>query len=136
MQTLDKLSTELIAGDCLVACRDGRSRGPTLEETPMTVRTRLAAVAAVALGVTLLASAPAQAADGRCQAAGIATLKSIDAFQAVREDGVSIATAVSLGVTVRDGADISGVPDPIPFQLLLADHRAGDASLFVYPWCE
>ena len=99
-----------------------------------TVTAALAACAAV--GASVLLAAPAQAADGQCQAAGIATLKSIGAFQAVREGGVSIATAVSLGVTVREGADISGVPDPIPFQLLLADHRAGDSSLFVYPWCE
>ena len=104
----------------------------------MTARRTVSAALAVAAaaGAGVLLAAPAQAADGRCQAAGIATLKSIDAFQAVREDGVSIATAVSLGVTVREGADISGVPDPIPFQLLLADHRAADDSLFVYPWCE
>lgn len=44
-------------------------------------------------------------------------------------------TAVSVGVTVREGADLSGVPDPIPLSVVLADHRAGDDSLFVYPWC-
>ncbi len=103
----------------------------------MTSRRRVAATLAVAAaaGASVLMAAPAQAADGQCQAAGIATLKSIDAFKAVQKDGISIATAVSVGVTVREGADISGVPDPIPFQLLLADHRAGDDSLFVYPWC-
>lgn len=100
-------------------------------------RTRIAAAALAAAGLTAVGAGAAQAApaDGRCQAAGIATLKSIGAFKAVRDNGVPIATAVSLGVTVREGADISGVPDPIPFQLLLADHRAGDNSLFVYPWC-
>jgi hypothetical protein len=102
--------------------------------TRRTVSAALALAAAAGAGVLL--AAPAQAADGQCQAAGIATLKSIGAFKAVQEGGISIATAVSVGVTVREGADISGVPDPIPFQLLLADHRAGDASLFVYPWCE
>ena len=34
------------------------------------------------------------------------------------------------------GADISGVAGPVPFSLLLADHRAGDDSLFVHPRCE
>ena len=85
----------------------------------------------------LLAPRPPRPPTGSCQAAGIATLKSIDAFQAVREGGVPIATAVSLGVTVRRGRrHLAACPDPIPFQLLLADHRAGDDSLFVYPWCE
>ncbi len=41
-----------------------------------------------------------------------------------------------LGGTVRQGADISGVAGPVPFSLLLADHRAGDDSLFVHPRCE
>ena len=103
----------------------------------MKTRTRIAATLAAAAGAAAVIAAPAQAApaDGQCQAAGIATLKSIGAFKEVRDNGVGIATAVSLGVTVREGADISGVPDPIPFKLLLADHRAGEDSLFVYPWC-
>jgi hypothetical protein len=42
---------------------------------------------------------------------------------------------VALHVGVREGADISGVPDPLPLSLILADHRAGANSLFVYPWC-
>ena len=99
-------------------------------------RTRLAAVAVAALGATFLAAAPAQAADGRCQAAGIATLKSIDAFEAVRDNGVSVATAVSLGVAPRDGLPEGVTLDTvIPFHTLLADHRAGDDSIFIYPWC-
>ena len=102
-------------------------------------RTRIAATLAAAAGVAALAAAPAQAAtttDGRCQAAGIATLKSIDAFKAVQKDGVSVATAVSLGVTPRDGLPEGFTLDTvIPFQTLLADHRAGDASIFIYPWC-
>ncbi|MFQ6171854.1 hypothetical protein ACK8HX_09630 [Oryzobacter sp. R7] len=100
-------------------------------------RTRLATVAVAALGATLLAAAPAQAADGQCQAAGIATLKSIDAFKAVRDNGVSVATAVSLGVAPRNGLPEGFTLDTvIPFQTLLADHRAGDDSIFIYPWCE
>ena len=50
--------------------------------------------------------------------------------------GSRIATAGSLGVAPRDAdLDLTAVPDPIPLPLLLADHRAGDQSLFVYPWC-
>ncbi|HEX5579762.1 MAG TPA: hypothetical protein VFY43_08865 [Candidatus Limnocylindria bacterium] len=67
--------------------------------------------------------------------AGITTLQSARLLDDVARNGISIETAVSLGVTVRPGTDISGVPNPIPFALLLADHRAGDGSAFVYPWC-
>ncbi len=99
-------------------------------------RTRLAATLAAAAGfVAVVAVAPAQAAqDTDCMRAGIATLKGADLLPAVAKGGVPISFAVDLGVSVRDGADISGVPDPIPFSLLLADHRAGADSLFVYPW--
>ena len=69
--------------------------------------------------------------------AGIKTLQSVQLLDDVARGGIAIATAVSLGVTVRPGADISGVPNPIPFSLLLADHRAGARqALFVYPWCQ
>ena len=67
--------------------------------------------------------------------AGMATLRGAGLLDDAARGGVPISLAVGLGVTVRPGADISGVPDPIPFSTLLADHRAGDASLFVYPWC-
>jgi len=115
-----------------------RQQNPTQSMDSSRAWTRTAAAAGVAGLAAAAFAAPASAApaDGRCQAAGIATLKSIGAFKDVRDNGVAIDTAVSLGVTVREGADISGVPDPIPFKLLLADHRAGDDSLFVYPWCE
>ena len=100
-------------------------------------RARLAAAAAIAaLGGTLVAVAPAQAADGRCQAAGIATLKSIGQFKNVRDNGISVGTAVSLGVAPRNGLPEGFTLDTvIPFQTLLADHRAGDKSIFLYPWC-
>lgn len=95
-----------------------------------------AAAAATALGAGLFAAAPAQAADGRCQAAGIATLKSIGAFKDVRDNGITVGTAVSLGVTPRDGLPAGFTIDTvIDFKTLLADHRAGDSSIFVYPWC-
>ena len=96
------------------------------------------ALAALALTATTMA-APASAAGHRpdtdCMQAGIAVLKDAGLFSAVAKGGLPIETAVSVGVTVREGADISGVPNPIPLSIVLADHRAGDDSLFVYPWC-
>jgi len=40
-------------------------------------------------------------------------------------------------VTVRPGKEgmVGSVPNPIPFSVLLADHRAGSNSIFLYPWC-
>lgn len=101
-------------------------------------RTRIAASVAAAAAIAAVAAAPASAAsaDGRCQAAGIATLKEIGAFKAVRDNGVSVGTAVSLGVAPRNGLPEGFTLDTvIPFHTLLADHRAGDDSLFIYPWC-
>ncbi len=114
-----------------------RRQNPTQALDSARAWTRAAAAVGVAGVAAAAFAAPASAApaDGRCQAAGIAALKSLGAFKEVRDNGIPIATAAMLGVTVRDGADISGVPDPIPFHALLADHRAGDDSLFVYPWC-
>ena len=93
-------------------------------------------VSAALLAITALAG-PAAAAkpDVSCMQAGIKTLQSADLLDDVARDGITIEAAVGLGVTVRPGADISGVPNPIPFSLLLADHRAGDSSAFIYPWC-
>jgi hypothetical protein len=54
---------------------------------------------------------------------------------AVAKDGLPLDTAVAVGITAHPGAAISGVPDPIPFSVVLADHRAGGNSLFAYPWC-
>jgi len=95
----------------------------------LSVATALLATAAFA------GSAAAAQPDVGCMQSGIKTLQSAGLLDDVARDGITIATAVSLGVTVRPGADISGVSNPIPFPLLLADHRAGDTSLFVYPWC-
>ena len=97
------------------------------------------ALAAAALSATV--AMPASAAGGdrpdtECQRAGISVLRDAGLLSAVAKGGLPIDTAVSVGVTVRPGADISGVPDPIPFSVVLADHRAGDNSLFVYPWCD
>ena len=102
--------------------------------------TALKRIIAISLAAGLLATAavagPAAAKqDTGCMHAGLSTLRSAGLLDDVARDGISIATAVSLGVTVRPGADISGVPDPIRLPLLLADHRAGENSLFIYPWC-
>lgn len=106
----------------------------------MNTRTRIATGTAAILGAAIGAVAigsPAEAArpDTACQKAGLSTLQSAGLLDDVARDGLPVATAVALGVTVRDGADISTVPDPLPLSVILADHRAGDGSLFVYPWC-
>lgn len=99
----------------------------------------LLAGAALAAGIGVAGTAAGADAhtkpDTACMQAGMATLKDAGLFSAVARDGLPISTAVAVGVTVRDGADISAVPDPIPLDVVLADHRAGDNSLFVYPWC-
>lgn len=98
----------------------------------------LRTLAATALAATafVLPAGPAQAApDTDCQRAGMNALKSLGVFSAVAKDGLPIATAVAVGVTPREGTDLSALPDPLPLSVVLADHRAGDDSLFVYPWC-
>ena len=97
-----------------------------------------AAVTAAAVALLVVPAAPANAAhaqDTRCMQAGIATLKSAGLFSQVARSGLPIATAVSVGVTPRAGTDVSALPDPLPLSVVLADHRAGDNSLFIYPWC-
>ena len=97
----------------------------------VTLSLTAALLAASVISTSVSAASP----DTGCMKAGIKTLQSARLLDDVARGGISIATAVSLGVTVRPGTDISGVPDPIPFSLLLADHRAGDSSAFLYPWC-
>jgi hypothetical protein len=97
----------------------------------------LSLAAAVLAATTIVGSVAATSRpDVACMQAGIKTLQGAHLLDDVARGGITIATAVSLGVTVRPGADISGVPNPIPFSLLLADHRAGSGSAFVYPWCQ
>lgn len=100
---------------------------------------RMSRIAMVAVTGALLAPVSAAAApakpDTQCQRAGIKTLQSAGLLDDVARNGLPIATAVSLGVAPRAGTDLSAVPDPLPLRVVLADHRAGSKSLFVYPWC-
>ena len=99
-------------------------------------RSILSLAAALLAVITLSGTAAAASRpDVACMQAGIKTLQGARLLDDVARGGIAIDTAVSLGVTVRPGADISGIPNPIPLSLLLADHRAGDGSAFVYPWC-
>lgn len=109
-------------------------RGPTVLTTLK--RTITLSMAAALLATAAVAgSTSAATPDVGCMKAGIKTLQSAKLLDDVARGGIAIETAVGLGVTVRPGADISSVPNLIPFSVLLADHRAGQNSLFVYPWC-
>jgi hypothetical protein len=95
----------------------------------------LAAAALAALGA-VATSAPASAApDTACQKAGLKTLIGARLIDDVARGGLPIATAVALGVEPRGTTDVTALPDPLPLSVVLADHRAGSSSLFVYPWC-
>ncbi len=67
--------------------------------------------------------------------AGMATLRTLGLLDDVARGGLPISLAVGAGVTPRAGTDVSALPDALPLSVVLADHRAGDNSLFIYPWC-
>ena len=97
---------------------------------------KIAAVVAVAATAVAVPAGTASAKpDTSCMRAGIATLKSAGLFSTVAKSGLPIATAVSVGVVPRAGTDVASLPDPLPLSVVLADHRAGGTSLFIYPWC-
>jgi hypothetical protein len=95
-------------------------------------------VAAMALAVagTIATSPSASAAkpDTTCQRAGIATLQGAGLLDDVARGGLPISLALELGVVPRDSTDVSALPDTLPLSVVLADHRAGENSLFIYPW--
>jgi hypothetical protein len=95
-------------------------------------------VAAMALAVagTIATSPSASAAkpDTTCQRAGIATLQGAGLLDDVARGGLPISLALELGVVPRDSTDVSALPDALPLSVVLADHRAGENSLFIYPW--
>ena len=73
----------------------------------------LSLAAALLAAATLVGPAAAARPDVACMQAGIKTLQSARLLDDVARGGIAIETAVLLGVTVRPGADISGVPNPI-----------------------
>ncbi len=93
------------------------------------------AVAAAPTSASAAPAAPAAKPDTACMQAGMATLKSVGLFSTVARSGLPISLAVSYGVAPRAGTDVAALPDPLPLKVVLADHRAGDNSLFIYPWC-
>ena len=95
----------------------------------------VATLALAATGAVVTAQPASAAPDTACQRAGMNVLKSAGLFSTVARDGLPISVAVSVGVVPREGTDVSALPDPLPLSVVLADHRAGDSSLFVYPWC-
>jgi hypothetical protein len=105
------------------------------------MRTTIAALAtlgaalAVTAAPTSASAAPSAKPDTACMQAGMATLKSVGLFSTVARSGLPISVAVSYGVAPRAGTDVAALPDPLPLKVVLADHRAGDNSLFSYPWC-
>ena len=109
-----------------------------------TTRRSIIRTAAVATVAFALAAGPATAAsaksdsarpDTACQKAGMSTLRSLGLLDDVARGGLPIALAVEYGVAPRATTDVASLPDPLPLSVVLADHRAGSASLFMYPWC-
>ena len=97
--------------------------------------TAFTALTATLAPATAAHAAPSHKPDTGCMHAGVKTLQSAMLLDDVARGGLPISTALALGVTPRAGADLTGVPDPLPLSLILADHRAGSRSVFVYPWC-
>lgn len=101
---------------------------------PLLCATALA-TGTMALATPAAASAASARPDTACQQAGLSTLRSAGLLDDVARGGLPISAAQELGVTVRPGSDISGLPAVLPLRTVLADHRAGQRSLFIYPWC-
>jgi hypothetical protein len=103
--------------------------------TSVRVALGTAVLTTAAIGAVVTAQPASAKPDTSCLRAGIATLQGAGLLDDVARDGLPIATAVGLGVLPRAGTDVSTLPDPLPLKVVLADHRAGQDSLFVYPWC-
>jgi hypothetical protein len=95
----------------------------------------IATLALAATGAVVTAQPASAAPDTDCMRSGMGVLKGAGLFSAVARDGLPISVAVSVGVVPREGTDVGALPDPLPLAVVLADHRAGDNSLFIYPWC-
>jgi hypothetical protein len=96
---------------------------------------RSAAASAIALTLVAVPTAAQAKPDTGCMQAGIAALKDAGLLSTVAESGVPLSAALDLGVLPRPTTDVASLPSVLPFSVVLADHRAGDSSLFVYPWC-
>jgi hypothetical protein len=115
----------------------GQSFDKELEMNHTYVRLGLGTLAlGMAVAGTVATATPVSATqDTGCMKAGLRALKGAGLLPQVAREGLPISKAVALGVKPRGGTDVASLPDPLPLSLVLADHRAGDTSLFVYPWC-
>src|SRR3954470_18948328 len=105
-------------------------RGST-KESHMKVFPIAAAAVLASSAVMGTAGSASAAPDTSCMRAGISTLRTAGLLTTVAKNGVPLNYAVQkLGVTVRPGKEglLSSVPNPVPFSVLLADHRAGSNS--------
>lgn len=96
------------------------------------------AITVAALALTATAAVPAAAAghkpDTGCMQAGIGTLIGAGLIDDAAKGGLPIALALDLGVLPRDPAIVGSLPETLPLSVVLADHRAGADSIFIYPW--
>ena len=107
-----------------------------MRTSPTRIGLGVTALALAATGAVVTAQPASAKADSSCLRAGISTLKGAGLLDDVARDGLSVSFAVTeLGVTAREGTDVSALPDTLPLSVVLADHRAGDDSLLIYPWC-
>ena len=116
-----------------------RTQNPAQSQDSARAWVRTLTAATVAGAAAAAFSAPAQAAgpDTECLRAGIATLVAAGLMDDVATGGLSLAYAVdTLEVEPRAGTDVSALPSVLPLRVVLSDHRAGEESLFAYPWCE
>ena len=90
---------------------------------------------AAGAGAVITAPPASASPDTACMRAGLAALKGAGLLPSVARDGLPISVAESEGVAPRSGTDVTSLPDPLPLSVVLADHRAGEDSLFIYPWC-
>jgi hypothetical protein len=106
-----------------------------MQHTTTRIGLGIAAFGLAAAGAVVTAQPASAAPDTACQRAGLKVLKDAGLLPTVASSGLPISLAVSVGVVPREGTDVSALPDPLPLNVVLADHRAGDNSLFLYPWC-
>ncbi|WP_122262004.1 hypothetical protein [Ornithinimicrobium cerasi] len=97
------------------------------------------AIVLAALALTATAAVPAAAKghsrpDTGCMQAGIATLQGAGLMGEVAKNGLPVSLALALDVAPRDPSIVPSLPETLPLSVVLADHRAGGDSIFIYPW--